>query len=109
MNRNLVNQKLDRIRNFRNRIYHNEPIIFDSNAAGKTVFNLAKSKEIYQDIKDVFSWLKLDFYTWSKKINNVEFEIQRAQYVFENYPRKKYYFARVRLGVNLYYQRYWKH
>ncbi len=26
-------------------------------------------------------WLKLDFITWTKKINNVSFEIQRAEFI----------------------------
>ena len=31
VNRNIINQKLNRIREFRNRVYHNEPICFNGN------------------------------------------------------------------------------
>ncbi len=43
MNRNKINQKLNRIRSFRNRVSHHEPIIF-STRQNQSVFDLSRAK-----------------------------------------------------------------
>lgn len=108
LNRNMVNQKLNRIRRFRNRISHHEPIIFAKGQQGQTIFSLIQVNEIYNDIYDIFTWLDLDFNKWTKKINHVSFEIQRTEYVYNNYPELKYYLKRVQLGWQLYRNKYLK-
>lgn len=106
VNRKTINQKLERIRNFRNRVYHNEPIIFDTDQSSRTIFSLKNAEEVYADMKDIFMWLGIDFYEWTKKINNVEFEIERAKSIYNHYPRLKYYILRIRIGYKLYMKRY---
>lgn len=106
VNRKTINQKLDRIRAFRNRIYHNEPIIFETDQAGQSDFSLKMAEEVYDDLEDILKWLGIDFYAWTKKINNVEFEIERSKYIYNHYPRFRYYALRIKLGYKLYKERY---
>lgn len=106
VNRKTINQKLERIRNFRNRVYHNEPIIFDTDQSGKTTFSLKNAEEVYSDLKDIFMWFGINFYAWTKKINNVEFEIDRAKSIYHHYPKPRYYILRIRIGYKLYMERY---
>lgn len=105
-NRQLIDEKLSRIRDFRNRVYHNEPIIFSKDASGKPFYDLTKAHEVYSDIQDIFEWLKLDFKDWTIRINNIPFELERAEHVFNHYPSKKYYFYRIKLGVTHYKKKY---
>lgn len=105
-NRAMIFDKLTRIRDFRNRIYHNEPIMFDKDAVGTPFFSLNKAIEVYKDIEDIFQWLDIDFIKWTKRINNIEFELKRADHVYNVYPSKKYYFYRVKLGITHYKKKY---
>ena len=105
MNRNKINQKLNGVRDFRNRISHHEPVIF-STQQNQSIFDLSKANEIYSDIVDIFTWLDLDFHKWTKKINHVAFELQRTEYVYHTYPRMKYYLNMLRLGWQLYRNKY---
>lgn len=105
-NRNIVYQKLLRIRDFRNRVYHNEPIIFGRDATGNPTFDLVQARLIYSDIRDFFQWLDLDFDKWTKRINNINFEIERAECIMHKYPSKRYYFKRIFLGIKHYKTKY---
>lgn len=107
-NRKLVNEKLGRIRKFRNRISHHEAIIFNKDERGLTTLSLNNAEIIYKDIIDVFDWLDLDFKHWTRKINSVEFEIVRLKYAFESYPTLRYYIKRVHIGLKHYYIKYLK-
>lgn len=106
VNRNIVNQKLEQIQKFRNRVYHNKPIIFDKDQSGVTIFSMNNAEMVYRDLTDIFMCLGIDFLAWTKKINNVEFEIERANYIYNHYPKLKYYFLRIRVGFKLYIERY---
>jgi len=105
-NRILVHQKLNRIRDFRNRIYHNEPIIFGKDPSGNATFDLSVANQIYSDIKECFIWLNLDFAKWAKRINNIDFELERANRVMKHYPHFSYYFCRFSLGCRHYRRKY---
>ncbi len=107
-NRNIVYQKLLRIRDFRNRVYHNEPIIFGRDAVGNPILDLEQARLIYSDIRDFFHWLNLDFDNWTKRINNINFEIDRAECMMSKYPTKRYYFKRIILGVKHFSTKYSK-
>jgi hypothetical protein len=107
-NRNNVHQTLIRINKFRNRVYHNEPIIFDEDSAGNAIFSLTSSKNIYKDIQEIFSWLDLDFNQWTKSINNIIFEIERAECMMKTYPSNQYYFNRISIGIKHYSNKYLK-
>lgn len=108
VNRKVINQKLERIKSFRNRVYHNEPIIFDVDSKGKSIFCLKAAETVYTDLVDIFSWLGIDFHTWTRKINNVEFEIKRAYSIYDHYPKPRYYIVRMRIGYKFYKERYFK-
>lgn len=94
-NRKKVCEILDKVRDFRNRVYHNEPIIFKMKDDGTVEFNLKKSELIYGYIKDFFSWFDLDFNLWTKRIDHVMYEIENAKCVMNYYPGKKYYMKRL--------------
>lgn len=93
-NRSTVCEILDKLRDFRNRVYHNEPIIFKMKNDGTVEFNLNKAESIYGYIKDIFSWFDLDFKLWTKRINHVPYEIENAKCVMNYYPVRKYYLKR---------------
>lgn len=105
-NRALIFDKLTRIRDFRNRVYHNEPIIFDKDVTGSPCFCLNKAIQVYGDIQDVFQWLDLDFIKWTRRINNIEFELKRSEHIFNYYPSVKYYLNRMKLGILYYKKKY---
>ena len=105
-NRAMIFDKLTRIRDFRNRVYHNEPIIFEKDNSGNPYFSLKIANEAYTDIEDIFQWLDIDFIKWTKRINNINFEIERAECIMHNYPSKRYYFKRILLGVKHYKTKY---
>lgn len=104
--RQSVDRTLTRIRDFRNRLYHNEPIIFSKDSAGNPVYDLTNASMVYHDIQDVFSWFGLNFTDWTKRINNIDLELKRTEYVFNHYPSKKYYYFRVKLGILHYKKKY---
>ncbi len=99
-------QKLLSIRDLRNRIYHNEAIIFSEDTNGNSVFDITHAQIIYSDIQDFFIWLNLDFKCWTKRIDNINFEIERANCMMKKYPAKTYYFNRIVLGFRHYQNKY---
>ncbi|NDV60319.1 Abi family protein [Bacteroides sp. 519] len=107
-NRGMIFDKLTRIREFRNRLYHNEAIIFNKDTAGNPFFSLRLAKTVYKDIQDIFEWLNLDFIRWTKRINNVDFELKRMDYVYNFYPLRKYYYFRIKLAISHYKNKYLK-
>lgn len=107
-NRHSIYQRLDQIRNFRNRVYHNEPIIFEKDAKGNHYFSLKPATVILKNIEEFFQWLDLDYTKWTKRINNIPFEIKRAQCVMDHYPKNSYYFNRVIIGLKHYKSKYYK-
>lgn len=105
-NRGNISRRLKDIKSFRNRIYHNEPIIFHVDTNGNTIFDLQKCTHIYNEVKEFFTYFNLDYSAWTNRIDNVLFEIQRAQFVHSEYPKTKYYSKRIVLGIKHYKQKY---
>ena len=105
-NRHLINQKLNNIRKFRNRISHHEPIVFEKDINGNPIFSTQEASSIYAQMMEIFNWLDLDFDAWTRKINTVPFEIERVNLVYKKYPRWQYFFKRLHLGFQHYYNRY---
>lgn len=105
-NRQLVHNTLTKIRSFRNRIYHNEHILFETDDSGNSNFDLSKVREVYECIQKIFDWLNLDFDKWTIRINNIPFEIKRTDYVMSHYPTKKYYLHRLTLDIKHFVQKY---
>lgn len=55
INRSILSQKLTAIRDFRNRIYHNEPVCFRGNAIDFTL-----SQQVKNDIREIMAWMDAD-------------------------------------------------
>lgn len=55
VNRNILNQKLNKIREFRNRVYHNEPICFN----GSTI-DFTEAITIRNEIYELLEWIDSD-------------------------------------------------
>lgn len=55
VNRSLLSKKLNRIREFRNRIYHNEPVCF----AGPAI-DFSSVRIIWLEIYELLSWMDAD-------------------------------------------------
>jgi hypothetical protein len=69
-----VNETLNKIRLFRNRLYHNEPICFN----GGTI-NFQNSEDVHNSILNVLSWIDCDLVKWIKNIDEVGKQINRAK------------------------------
>ena len=105
-NRSIISGRLKTIRDFRNRVYHNEPIIFGVDQNGNTIFYTQDCVDIYNELKAFFGYFNLDFKAWTQRIDNVLFEIQRAEFVHKEYPKTTYYSKRIALGIKHYRQKY---
>lgn len=56
--RDIIHQRLKQIVDFRNRIYHNEPVIFSTDGRnGRPIVDLRKSQEIHDFIYQLIYWL----------------------------------------------------
>jgi len=106
ISRSNIYQRISHIRDFRNRIYHNEPIIFVRDKCGAVNFSLKECKSVYKEINDLFNWFDLDFHCWTKRINNIALEIQRASCMMKYYPKPLYYVIRIFLGCIHYQNKY---
>jgi hypothetical protein len=62
--------KLNEIRLFRNRVYHNEPICFLNNR-----INFAHVQRIIQTIYDLLSWIEPDLVTYVNYFDNINSKI----------------------------------
>ncbi|MEO9476490.1 MAG: hypothetical protein ABJG41_13190 [Cyclobacteriaceae bacterium] len=58
VNRSIISQKLNRIREFRNRVYHNEPICFN----GSNI-DFKEAEDIQDEIFEMLSWIDSDLST----------------------------------------------
>lgn len=105
-NRSSISRRLKVIRDFRNRIYHNEPIIFGKDQNGNNIFETQDCVNIYNELKAFIEYFNLDYKAWTQRIDNVLFEIQRAEFVHKEYPKTKYYSKRIALGIKHYKQKY---
>jgi hypothetical protein len=76
--RNEVCNRLNKIRVFRNRIHHNEPICFNGN-----VIDLTYVEDVYNSIIDILTWIDPELITWIKNINSVPLKIENARTIFQ--------------------------
>jgi hypothetical protein len=72
INRREIASKLNRIRSFRNRIYHNEPICFSGYCVN---FELART--IQQEIYEVLQWMDQDLAMYVRHFDDIEVEVAR--------------------------------
>ncbi|NJD22549.1 MAG: hypothetical protein FIA82_07745 [Melioribacter sp.] len=94
--RNNVYDKLNRIRYFRNRVYHYEPICFNDGN-----FELTRTENIYKEILEILDWFDKDLVEWITPIDFVQYEISRIKFIeskkfFSIFMlRLKYIFAKI--------------
>ncbi len=69
-----VNDALNKIRMFRNRLYHNEPICF--NGANKDFQN---AEDIHTLVLSILSWVDLDLIKWIRDIDGVQKQIDKGK------------------------------
>ncbi len=69
-----VADTLNKVRLFRNRVYHNEPVCFNGNS-----IDLSNAEAIHVMIKDVLSWCDPDLIKWIKDIDSVTAKINSAK------------------------------
>lgn len=69
-----VCDRLNKIRQFRNRINHNEPICFNAN-----IIDFTYVEDIYQSINDILIWIDPELIKWIKNIDSILIKIQRAK------------------------------
>jgi hypothetical protein len=72
-NRKIINTKLHSIRDFRNRIYHNEPICFNG-----TAVDFKKAQDIKDTMYELLGWIEPDLTGYVDYFNCVEAKILTA-------------------------------
>jgi len=70
VNRRILSQKLTQIREFRNRIYHNEPVCFNGHTIDFTIASAIKN-----EINDLLAWMDHDLPNYAKSFDNIENKI----------------------------------
>jgi len=73
VNRSVLSQKLDRIQDFRNRIYHNEPICFSGNN-----IDFAYATQIKNELYELLSWIDSDLPAYVKTFDTINNKINSA-------------------------------
>lgn len=72
--RKQVNDELDRVRRFRNRIYHNEPICFNGNN-----IDFSKTLEVYKSLNNLLTWIDPEIMKLISDIDKVKKTIDKAK------------------------------
>ena len=72
VNRNILNQNLNTIREFRNRVYHNEPICFKGNS-----IDFTEAKTIKNEIYELLKWIDADLTDYVDYFNGIDEKINR--------------------------------
>lgn len=70
INRSIISQKLNDIRKFRNRVYHNEPICFDNSH-----IDFSKAEEVKDDIYELLSWIDADLHGYVSYFDSIDNKI----------------------------------
>jgi len=73
VNRNILNQNLNTIREFRNRVYHNEPICFKGNS-----IDFTEAKTIKNEIYELLKWIDADLIDYVEYFNGIDMKISMA-------------------------------
>lgn len=73
VNRKMLSMKLNAIRDFRNRIYHNEPICFHQNA-----FDFSKAIKIQEEITDLLNWIDPELRKYIHHFKNINYTLNQA-------------------------------
>jgi hypothetical protein len=74
VNRRILSPKLDRIRDFRNRIYHNEPICFTGNQV-----DFSYAARIRNELYELLDWIDGDLSAYVKTFDSIDSKINTAK------------------------------
>lgn len=74
INRSLLNQRLNRIRAFRNRIYHNEPICF----VGDKI-DFISALETKNTVFELTKWISPNLKDYLENFNRIEYNVEAAK------------------------------
>ncbi|MCH5719883.1 Abi family protein [Niabella hibiscisoli] len=69
-----VCDRLNTIRQFRNRVNHNEPLCFNVN-----VIDFTYVEDVYQAIIDILTWIDPELINWIKNLDSVQNKIANAK------------------------------
>ena len=72
-NRSTIAQKLNRIREFRNRVYHNEPICFSNNNV-----DFSNAEDILKELYELLNWIDPELIQYCDYFNNISSKIDSA-------------------------------
>jgi hypothetical protein len=70
VNRSVLSQKLNNIREFRNRVYHNEPICFNGDSIG-----FSEAIMIKEEVYELFEWVDSDLVDYVEYFNGIDAKI----------------------------------
>lgn len=73
-NRSIISQKLNDIREFRNRVYHNEPICFSGNN-----IDFSEAQRIKDEIFKLLNWIDLDLNKYVEYFDGIQSKINTAR------------------------------
>lgn len=74
VNRSILSQKLNKVREFRNRVYHNEPICFNGNA-----ICFAYAESIKNEIYELLNWIDPDLTNYVEYFDAIDNKINIAK------------------------------
>ncbi len=69
-----INDKLDKVRRFRNRINHNEPICFNGNE-----IDFAETEEVHKSITNLLTWINPEIITLIADMDKVKKTIDKSK------------------------------
>jgi len=74
VNRTTIATSLNKIRDFRNRVYHNEPICFNG-----IQISFQEAINIKKELYDLFSWIDADLPSYVGGFDSIDDKIAQAQ------------------------------
>ncbi len=74
VNRRIISSKMQVVREFRNRIYHNEPICFNSN-----IIDLSDAEGFKSDIYDLLTWISPEAKAFTEGYDSIDSKIEIAK------------------------------
>lgn len=78
VNRRIINSKLNSVRTFRNRVYHNEPICFRGSEVDFT-----EATKMMNELYDLLNWIDSELTDYVKYYDNVQSKIMAIQSLYD--------------------------
>lgn len=74
VNRSSIQVKLQMIRDFRNRIYHNEPICFSGSSVG-----FQDAEQVREALYDLLEWISIEAKSYVEEFDNIDNKIESGK------------------------------